>query len=215
MQVEDKKFNMRTDCLLPRYNTIESFHKPGNHLFGIKFRISPVIFEKKVDFSEYKGAVFPLSYLIDPTISSRVKAAGTFKERIQILIDYYHSLLSKYEGSLKPVHIVSEILDRANQENDFEISLEAEAEHYKVSGRTLLRYFETSTGIPGKKALQVMRVRKAIAHIIHSPKSFNLHDYGYHDQSHLYKHLRNFLGHKALGLSDSHLKILSTLHHKA
>src|ERR1700742_255422 len=50
MQVADKKFPMKTDGFLPRYNAIECFHKPGNHLFGIKFRISPVIFKKKINF---------------------------------------------------------------------------------------------------------------------------------------------------------------------
>jgi AraC-like DNA-binding protein len=215
MQVEDKKFNMRTDCFLPRYNTIECFHKPGNQLFGIKFRIAPVIFEKKINFSEYRGAVFPLSYLIDAEVSKQVKAAKSFKERIHILTNYYTGVLNKYEGSLKhAAGIVSNILDRANQENKFELSLEDEAEKNKISDRTLLRYFETCTGIPGKKALQVMRIRKAIAHIIHSPNSFNIHAYGYHDQSHFYKHLKKFLYQESAGLSGSYLQLLATLHHK-
>ena len=44
---------MKTDGFLPRYNAIECFHQAGNHLFGIKFRVSPIIFEKQIDFSEY------------------------------------------------------------------------------------------------------------------------------------------------------------------
>ena len=215
MQVEDKKFNMRTDCFLPRYNTIECFHKPGNQLFGIKFRISPVIFEKKINFSEYRGAVFPLSYLIDPNVSRQVKAAPAFKDRIHLLTGYYNTVLNRYEGSLKTAAgIVSNIIDRANQENNFDLSLEEEAAKNKISGRTLLRYFETCTGIPGKKALQVMRIRKAIAHIIHSPNSFNVEAYGYHDLSHFYKHLKKFLYHEAPGLSESYVKLLATIHTK-
>jgi hypothetical protein len=54
MQVGERKLSMKTDGFLPRYNSIECFHKPGNKLFGIKFRISPVILKKKVNFSEYK-----------------------------------------------------------------------------------------------------------------------------------------------------------------
>lgn len=54
MQVENKKFNMKTDEFLPRPGYIECFHQPGNVLFGIKFKVSPVIFEKKVDFADYK-----------------------------------------------------------------------------------------------------------------------------------------------------------------
>jgi hypothetical protein len=66
MQVDNKKFNMKTDGFLPRPSYIECFHQPGNVLFGIKFKVSPVIFEKKVDFSDYSGSIFPLSYLARP-----------------------------------------------------------------------------------------------------------------------------------------------------
>lgn len=215
MQVEDKKFSMKTDCFLPRYNTIECFHKPGNQLFGIKFRISPVIFEKKVNFSEYRGAVFPLSYLIDINISNEVKKATTFDERIHILTKYYEGLLNRHEDSLKAVYIVSQVLDKADRDNNFDLSLEAEADSHGISGRTLIRYFETCTGIPGKKALQVMRIRKAIGHIMRSPSTFDLADYGYHDQSHFYKHLKKFLGQSSRDFSESYLLILATLQQKS
>src|SRR6187401_1065059 len=60
MQVGQKKFSMKTDGFLPRHQSIECFHQEGNCLFGIKFKISPVIFEKKINFSEYTEAIFPL-----------------------------------------------------------------------------------------------------------------------------------------------------------
>lgn len=214
MQVEDKKFSMRTDCFLPRYNTIECFHRPENHLFGIKFKISPVIFEKKINFSEYRGAVFPLSYLIDPQVSTAIKRAENFKERIQILTSYFTGLLNKHEDSLKAVEIVSKILDDVYENNRFNLSLEDEAARYGISGRSLLRYFEICTGIPGKKAIQVIRIRKAISQIIHDPQNFLLSNFGYHDKSHFYKHLRTFFFHPSEELSRLHLKILATLHGK-
>src|SRR5688572_32866547 len=100
MQVVDKKFNMKTDGFLPRYNAIECFHKPGNHLFGIKFRISPVIFKKKVNFSEYSGYIYPLSYLLDPAIIDKVKKARSFEDRTGILSNYFLSELAQYDGAL-------------------------------------------------------------------------------------------------------------------
>jgi hypothetical protein len=51
MQVADKKFPMKTDGFLPRSRAIECFHKTGNHIFGIKFKTSPIIFEKKNNFA--------------------------------------------------------------------------------------------------------------------------------------------------------------------
>ncbi|OSZ81270.1 hypothetical protein CAP36_08555 [Chitinophagaceae bacterium IBVUCB2] len=214
MQVDDKKFSMKTDGFLPRYNAIECFHKPGNHLFGIKFRVSPVILEKKINFSEYKGYIFPLSYLLNPLVIEQVKKARLFEERVSILINYFVRLLNKYEGSLQAVHIVSKTLDYAYQHNKFSISLEKEAAKHKISSRTLQRYFETCTGIGGKQALQIMRIRKAVAHIVNSPGDFNYSLYGYYDHSHFYKHLKQFLQKNTLKNIQPHIAILESLHTK-
>lgn len=212
MQVADKKFNMKTDGFLPRYNAIECFHKPGNHLFGIKFRISPVIFEKKINFSEYKGYIFPLSYLLDQSIIDRVKKAASFEERINVLSKYFLSVLHKHESSSPAVNIVSRILEHCFQQNEFTVSLEKLAEQNKVSVRTLQRYFETCTGIGSKEALQVMRIRKAVAHLVNSPADFKYELYGYYDHSHFYKHLRQFMEKNTLKNFQPHLKMLELLH---
>lgn len=212
MQVNDQKFDMRTDCFLPRYNAIECFHQPGNHLFGIKFRISPIIFEKKVNFAEYRDYLYPLSYLLDETVIEQVKAAGSFESRIGILSDYFKSVLAKYPGSLQPANIVSDILDRCYQQNEFAIPIETLAAEYKISGRTLQRYFEICTGISSKQALQVMRIRKATAHLANSPADFHYSQYGYYDHSHFYKHLRQFAGTSTLVSMQPHLDLLRRLH---
>jgi AraC-like DNA-binding protein len=214
MQVNDKKFDMKTDGFLPRYNAIECFHRPGNHFFGIKFRISPIIFEKKVDFSEYHGYIFPLSYLLDQAVIDKIKKAASFEERTTILSKYFLSVLADYEGSLHPVNIVSEILDQCFQKNQFTVSIEKLAASYKISSRTLQRYFEMCTGISSKQALQVMRIRKATAHLANSPQNFHYSIYGYYDHSHFYKHLKQFLQENTLKNMQPHLQLLETLHKK-
>ena len=212
MQVSDKKFTMRTDCFLPRYNAIECFHKPGNHLFGIKFRISPVIFEKKINFSEYKEYLYPLSYLLDESIIEGVKESGSFEKRVDVLSTYFSTLLNKYEGSLQPASIVSKILDKCFQKNDFSRSIEDLAAQFDISPRTLQRYFETCTGISSKQALQVMRIRKATAHLVNSPADFKYSLYGYYDYSHFYKHLKQFLETSTLVNMKPHIELLQLLH---
>ncbi len=212
MQIGDKKFPMKTDGFLPRYNAIECFHQPGNHLFGIKFRISPVIFEKKVDFSEYKGYIFPLSYLLDQSIIDKVKKAASFEERIDVLSQYFLSLLANFDGPMHPVNIVSEILEDCFQRNRFTVSIETLAAQFKISSRTLQRYFEICTGITSKQALQVMRIRKATAHIANSPHDFHYSLYQYYDHSHFYKHLKQFLQESTLKNLQPHLKLLESLH---
>ncbi|HET6996352.1 MAG TPA: hypothetical protein VFI06_15265 [Chitinophagaceae bacterium] len=212
MQVNEKKFPVKTDCFLPRYNAIECFHKPGNHLLGIKFRTSPVILEKKVDFSEYKEYIFPLSYLMDHQVIDQAKNASSFDDRVNMLSDYFLSLVNKYQGSLHPVNIVSGILDKIFQQNAFTVSLEALAQEHAIAARTLQRYFEKCTGINGKQALQIMRIRKATAHLANSPKDFHYSQYGYYDHSHFYKHLKQFLQQNTLKNLQPHTRLLELLH---
>ncbi|WP_276502428.1 helix-turn-helix domain-containing protein [Terrimonas pollutisoli] len=214
MQVGEKKIPMKTHGFLPRYNAIECFHKPGNHLFGIKFRISPIIFQKKIDFSEYKGYIFPLSYLLDQSIIDQVKKAGSFDGRITILSKYFLALLADHDGSLHPVAIVSKILDECFQTNQFTVSIEKLAEKHNISTRTLQRYFEICTGISGKQALQVMRIRKATAHLANTPETFHYSLYGYYDHSHFFKHLKQFLQENTLENKEPHIQLLENLHKK-
>ena len=212
MQVGDQQFPMRTDGFLPRDQVIECYHKPGNRLFGIKFKTSPIIFEKKINFAEYRESVFPLSYLADAATLRKVKAASHFSERVAILSAYFNEMIRSYNGSLHPVQIVTEILAECDRKNDFTRPVEELAEKYKVSTRTLQRYFETYTGISTKKVLQIMRVRKAVETLVHTPREFDLTVFGYYDQSHFYKHLKQFVQKSTLTKIQPHLLLLSKLH---
>lgn len=209
MQVAEKRFALKTNGFLPRNHAIECFHKPGNHLFGIKFRISPVILEKKINFGEYKGYIYPLSYLMDKSIINKVKSSPPFENRIEILTGHFLGILRKYQGSLQPAHIVSNILEHCFQKNDFSISMEELAEKHKISARTLQRYFEICTGVSTKTAIQVMRIRKATAQLAHNPDQFDHELYGYYDHSHFCKHLKQFLYSGILPEKALYLKLLS------
>jgi AraC-like DNA-binding protein len=212
MQVADKYFDMKADGFLPRNNAIECYHRTGNRLFGIKFKISPVIFEKQINFSEYKEYIFPLSYLMNPSVIQAVKNAASFQERLVILNRYFEEILLKYEGSLRPVKVVTAILEQCNRANNFAVPIEKLAEQFEVSTRTLQRYFERVTSQTSKDALQVMRVRKAAHHIATSPGTFHYSMYGYYDHSHFYKHLKSFLAKDTLAAVQPHLKLLQFLH---
>jgi AraC-like DNA-binding protein len=208
IQLEDKVFDLRSDSFIPRYKNLAAHHVPGNKVFGIKFKVSPVVFEKKINFAEYREYIFPLAYLIDPSVVQQIKSVNTFSERVDIISDYYASLIRKYTGSLKYIDIVTDVLQDAYENNLFTNSIELFAQKYKVSSRTLQRYFEAATGINTKKALQMMKVRKAIAAFIESPEKFDGAPFGYYDHSHFYKHITQFLkSHPVAGIT-SHLELL-------
>lgn len=212
MQVGDKKFEMKTDGFLPRNKAIECYHREGNHLFGIKFKISPVIFKTKVNFAEYKEFIYPLSYLMEQSVIDEAKQLPGFEDRVTILNRYFQSIVEAYSGSWEPIRIVSAILDHCDQQNDFTTSIEVFAEQYGISARTLHRYFETTTGVSSKKALQVMRIRKAAAHLADSPGDFHYSTYGYYDHSHFCKHLKAFFRKDTMQSLQPHLVLLSKLH---
>ena len=212
MQVAEKKFEMKTDGFLPRQESVECYHQPGNKLFGIKFRISPVIFEKKINFGEYKEYIYPLSYLLEQEIIDRVKKAENFNQRVELLSSHYRSIIQRNKEESQAVKIVSSIIDRALRHKEFETSIEQYAKQYGISTRTLHRYFEMTTSLSSKKALQILRIRKAVEHLAEDPGSFNLADYGYYDHSHFYKHLKKFTQKKTLKNLQPHLRLLEKLH---
>ena len=212
MQVGEKTFDMKTDGFLPRHRPIECYHQPGNDIFGIKFKISPVIFKKRINFAEYREFIYPLSYLMEQSVVDKTKKAASFDERVEVLSEYFQSIIEKYSGSWEPIRIVSEILQHCDTKNDFVTPVEDFASKYSISARTLQRYFETTTSLSSKKALQIMRIRKAAEHLVNSPSDFNYSIYGYYDHSHFYKHLRQFLKKETLHSLQPHLKLLSKLH---
>lgn len=206
MQVGKKKFDMKTDGFLPRHQPIECFHQSGNCLFGIKFKISPVIFEKKVNFSEYTESIFPLSYLLEKKVLNELKQAASFNERVNMLNAHYSSIVKKFEGSVLPITIVSEIIDQCSHNMAFADSIEGMAAKYSISSRTLQRYFEKCTSLSTKKTLQILRIRKAVEHMTTDPAGFKISQYGYYDYSHFYKHLQQFLPKPVLQKLNKSLK---------
>ncbi len=192
MQIGEKKFSMKEDGFLPRHKAIRCHHQAGNILFGIKFKISPLIFQKKVNFSEYKEAIFPLSYLIEQKITESLKEEKSFADRVNILNKYFSSLLSNVAGYTEPINIVSSVLNQCS-DNGYTISIEDIAREKGISARTLQRYFEITTSLSSKKTLQILKIRKAVEELVNYPESFHYSKYGYYDNSHFYKHLRSFL----------------------
>lgn len=208
MQLEDDCFEMRSDGFLPRHKNMICHHSAGNRIFGIKFRVSPVIFEKKVNFSEYKAYIFPLAYLVDRRVMDAVKSAGGFEERVDILSTYYNSIIDKYSGSFRQVDIVTQVLDDAWNDDRFDVHIAELAANYGISARTLQRYFEAATSISSKQALQIMRIRKAVEQLTSDPANFHFSHFGYYDYSHFYKHLRQFLNSQTIDIVKPHLHIL-------
>jgi AraC-like DNA-binding protein len=215
MQVGENKFDMKGDGFLPRHQSIECFHRPGNRLFGIKFRVSPVLFEKKINFSEYRGHIYPLSYLVDPRVVAGIKSAENFEERVILLCEYYHRIVNNSPGLVSPVSIVLNVLNHTQINNDFSTPVSYYASKHNISVRTLQRYFEIATGVSPRKLLQIMRIRKATETLVTDPANFSYSQFGYYDHSHFYKYLKQFLAKKTIITIIPHLELLRSMHNRS
>lgn len=208
MQLEHEKHEVRSDAYLPRHKNMVCHHRRGNKIFGIKFKVSPAIFERKINFSEYREYLYPLAYLIDRKVIEQIKTASNFEERVGIITEYYNRIVEKYAGTLLPVQIVTGILSRFEKEPVFDTGIEHLALQHNISSRTLQRYFEATTSISSKKALQIMRIRKALESLVLDKDQFDCRLFGYYDYSHFYKHLKSFVSVKTISIIKPHLRLL-------
>ena len=208
MQLDDQRFELKNDGFLPRHCNMICHHSTGNRIFGIKFKVSPVIFEKDIDFSEYKEYIFPLAYLVDRSVIEEVKKANHFSKRVELISSHYKKIVEQYSGSLQYVDIVTTILEECYNKNEFNTPIDALAKRFGISSRTLQRYFEKATSISSKQALQIIRIRKAVEHLVNDPATFSHEMYGYYDHSHFYKHLRQFINSHSISLIEPHLRLL-------
>ncbi|WP_207491488.1 helix-turn-helix domain-containing protein [Aridibaculum aurantiacum] len=192
IKLANQIFCVKTGCFLPRQVPISAHHSVGNKIFGIKFKVCPIVFEKDVDFSDYKQYIYPLAYLIDKKIIEKIKSAQDFQERANIVFTHYNGLIKMHSGSLQYVTTVTEILKRYIEENNFNLAIGQIAEQYNISPRTLGRYFETTTGFSSKQALQLLRIRMAVSEYVKNPQEFDYAKFNYWDYSHFCKHLKQF-----------------------
>jgi AraC-like DNA-binding protein len=212
MQLDEKKYPIKSDGFLPRHKCMICHHSKNNKIFGIKFKVSPIVFEKKVNFFEYREFIYPLAYLIERKIMGQLKDAASFIERVEIISAYYDEIIKRYQGSLKHVDIVTESLKEFERSN-FTKSIEQISLENEISSRTMQRYFEATVSISSKHAFQIMRIRKAVEQLLTNASDFAIEDYGYYDHSHFYKHLKSFLDHKAIEIAQPHLQVLKKINH--
>ncbi len=119
MQLEEESYPVKGDGFLPRNKAMICHHSQGNRIFGIKFKVSPVLFQKKVNFREYRAYIFPLAYLIDRNIIEAVKGATHFNQRVSLISKYYQGIIEQHSGTLQAVSVVTDVLAQCNAENHY------------------------------------------------------------------------------------------------
>jgi AraC-like DNA-binding protein len=183
---------IKSDAFLPRYRNILTEHRKGNCIFGIKFTISPNLLEKPINFSEYRQPRYSLAYLIHADTLKCIKNANNFSERVAIATAYYRKIIHQHEASSVQVKMVKNILAEIKATSSWNKPVSEIASQHGVDVRTLQRYFEATTSSSTKQAIQMLKIRSAIASLIESPETFYIEAFGFYDRSHFYKQMYTF-----------------------
>lgn len=210
MQLEDSKYEIRSDAFLPRHKNMICYHTKGNRIFGIKFRISPIVFEKKVNFFDYREFIYPLAYLIERELVGKLKSLPSFEKRVELISAHYEKVITANQAKLPYVDVVTGTLKEFVKRR-YDMPVEEAAQKYDISTRTLQRYFEATTSVTAKQAFQLLRIRRAVDDMISDPVAFDSNSYGYYDHSHFYKHIRSFLSNAWIEMKQPHLQLLRSI----
>jgi AraC-like DNA-binding protein len=211
MHQHGQDFDITTEGFAPLHTGIEYSFGADAHVFGIQFHLSPALLDEKANFVNARLLNQAQGYRFDAALVAQLRQAGSFAERAQLAGDYFKKQAEQSGKQLQPLHIVNSIADHYRHHNDFKTPIENWAGEYGISTRTLQRYFEMGMGVSSKKVLQLLRIRRAVAQIAKAPESFHFSQYHYYDNSHFYKHLKQFLNKNTLSHLKPHLKMLQHL----
>jgi AraC-like DNA-binding protein len=191
MFIQHKPFPMKSDGFLPRFHTIACKHSIGNQLLGIKFKVSPILLDKKIDFSEYQHAMFSLSYLLPATVVHAIKTATSFSTAVHIIESYFNSII--HQANNKVVATVTQAIQYFESNIHQPIQMRDIVSILNISTKTLQRYFSIAVGIQPKQVCNTIRIRKALQSYLTVNDGFTPSMFGYYDYSHFYKHSKAFL----------------------
>jgi AraC-like DNA-binding protein len=190
---DNKSFHISKEAFLPRAKPLTLRHFKNNKVFGIKFLASPILLEKKINFTEYQNFVYPLTFLIDQKILGNTRNAGSFQERIKIISDYFLNIITVNKLQKNPVFAVTEIIRYCQSNQQYNLPLSFFENLLQVSSKSIQRYFATSTGLNYKQAMSILRMRAAIE-IKRKNNEVSSNTLGFYDKSHFYKELKKFAG---------------------
>lgn len=172
---------------------------PNTDLLVVVFNLDGFyrLFQVPVDSLDGEQLHHPDSFTTTPVFQELwkvLKRSVTVEERVALLKDYISSVTHAAEDGAQP------LLEGADYFNDPQIQpAKAIAADADLSERTVQLRFKKYVGYSPKEMLRFLRFKQVINSIEHSANEsidwFDLiHDFGYHDQSHLIKDFQHYLG---------------------
>jgi len=172
---------------------------PGTDLLAVVFNLDGFyrLFQVPVDSLHGEQLHHPDDFTATPVYQELwevLKRTPSSEERVAILKDYMNTATHAAEDGAQP------LLEGVDYFNDPQLQpAKAIAADAELSERTVQLRFKKYVGYSPKEMLRFLRFKQVINSIEHSADAdvdwFDLiHDFGYHDQSHLIKDFQYYLG---------------------
>jgi hypothetical protein len=172
-----------------RDSPITSIHYPGNRIFGIQFKINlPVMLKNKCRADT--GSIYYLNTFFEKELITAIQQQDDFMARIEKIERYLlNRLTTKHESKADTVNSI--LLDFMNHIEEVK-TIGGLCNNNFCTIKTAERYFSECLGISPKKAISVLRSRKALNTYINNRDKFKPHLLGYYDNSHFHRELKEF-----------------------
>ena len=185
--------NASDDVLVLRDATMERRNLPSDHIFTVKFFPGGLEAVLGLNQTAFIGRIIALNDILPGLLIHSVKMANSFRERMDLLQDFFLSQHAKQRKKDHYIHLVKDSIDLyAN--NRMQYNTSEVAERMFITSKTINRYFNNFIGLSPKKYFSILRTRAALTAYLAGKGAFSPCDYGYHDMSHFYKEVIRFTG---------------------
>jgi AraC-like DNA-binding protein len=181
------------DVLLLRNQTVVRHIPATDHLFVLKFY--PGGLEAVVGVSQVGLAdrLVPLHQVLPAALLTQLRQADSFVARTDLMQRYLLAARGARPAADHYQQLVGDAL--GIYQAGLHLRTTAVAERVFLTSKTITRYFHRVVGTSPKQYFALLQARAALTAWVASPATFAADDYGYYDQSHFRKAVRQFTGH--------------------
>ena len=163
---------------------------PDNYSFGIRFK--PAVFAHliKINSNQYINKVVPLKSLSQDLFNQIIINKNDELKTVDNLNQLFEPLFEKINFNEKIIKAIDRIISHQG-----DISIKDLEEYIDLSNRQLRRLFQNYLGYPPKKFCNIVRFFDLFKELIKNNidnLSSKAYEFGYCDQSHLYKEFKKF-----------------------
>lgn len=185
------------DILLLRNGTVTRYNQANDHIFSIKFFPGGLEAILNINQTSFIDQIIALDQIIPPELIHKIKHAGSFVARMDLLQTYFLLQFQKRKQKDHYLKLVQDLIETYNTE-ELRLNTSELAEKTFVSTKSINRYFHRVVGVSPKKYFATLRARTALNAFVQAQKHFNPEEYGYYDMSHFYKAVIGFTGQRML-----------------